>query len=79
MKRNFPTLKYKTLLKIIKRYCGEPIRQRGSHMRFESSITGLKFTFAERRGGVFESATVKQILMEDIGLTEEQAREEVEK
>lgn len=48
-------------------------------MRFGSSISGLKFTFAERKGGVFESATVKQILMEDIGLTEEQAKEEVEK
>lgn len=79
MSRNLPTLSYKKLLKIVLRHCDGPLHNNGgSHQKYQSRITGKKFTFGKRRAD-FQSALVKKILTQDIGLTMEQAREEVEK
>lgn len=77
MPKGFPTCSSKQLLKIIKKHCGEPIRKNGSHQTFHSPYTKKNFTFAPRKKD-FKSGLVRKILIQDIGLTEEQALKEVQ-
>lgn len=75
MPKGFPTCSYKKLLKIIKKYCVE-VRRTGSHVLYKSSITNKTFSYPVRSKD-FKTHTVRKILVGDIGLTEEQAREEL--
>lgn len=78
MSRNFPTLNYDELLKIVLKYRDGPINKNGgSHDKYQSRRTGNKFVFSKRKQ-FFLFSIVKKILTKDIGLTEE-ARKEVEK
>lgn len=78
MPPGFPTCSHKTLEKIIKRHCGKHLRQKGSHRVYKSPYTGTPFTFPTRSKD-FKTATVRNILVRDLGLSEEQAKEEVQK
>ena len=78
MPPGFPTCSSRTLEKIIKKYCGKHLRQNGSHRVYRSPITGNNFTFP-KRSKAFKTATVKKILVKDLGLSEEEAIKEVRK
>lgn len=77
MPKGFPTCSYQKLLKIITQHCGKPLRTKGSHQTFHSPYTKKNFTFAPRKKD-FKSGLVRKILIQDIGLTEEQALKEVQ-
>lgn len=77
MPQGFPTCSYRKLLKIITKHCGKPLRTKGSHQTFHSPHTKKNFTFAKRKKD-FESALVRKILVQDLGLTVEQALKEVQ-
>jgi predicted RNA binding protein YcfA (HicA-like mRNA interferase family) len=63
------------LARIIEKHCGQPIRQRGSHRRFQGRA--VKFTFTYHDGAEVSGNNVRRILLEDVGLDEDEAREEV--
>lgn len=75
MPERFPSLSTRKLLRIIERHA-RFVRQRGSHMTFTSNRTGKNFTFAQRSGD-FDGKLVRKILMNDLGLSPEEARNEV--
>lgn len=76
MPKGFPTCSYRKLRKIIEKYADGPLRSKGSHEIFRSRITGKNFTFP-RRDKDFKTATVRNILVKQLGLTQEQALKEV--
>lgn len=76
MPKGFPTCSYRKTESIVRKYAGDPIRSSGSHFTYRSPITGKNFTLP-RRAKDFKTATVKKILVKDLGLTEEQAISEV--
>lgn len=76
MPKGFPTCSYRKLRKIIGKYADGPLRSNGSHQVFRSRITGKNFTFAHRDKD-FKTATVRNILVKKLGLTQEQALKEV--
>ncbi|MFC2668845.1 MAG: type II toxin-antitoxin system HicA family toxin [Corynebacterium matruchotii] len=75
MSKGFPTCSHRKLLKIIEKYCVR-VRSKGSHVIYRSSITGRIFSYPVRSKD-FKTRTVRKILVGDVGLTEEQAKEEV--
>ena len=73
--KGFPTCSNRKLLKIIEKYCVR-IQSRGSHVKYESKITGKRFIYSTNKKD-FKTSLVRKILVGDIGLTEEQAKEEL--
>lgn len=74
--KNFPSLKGSQLLAILQR---EPLgyvvdKQRGSHRLMSSKARGntLKFSFHE--GATVGAGAVRKVLVDDVGLTEAEAR-----
>ena len=76
MPEGFPTCSYSKLLRIVTKYSDGPVRCKGSHATYVSRLNRKKFTIA-RRSKDFKSHLVRKILVSDIGLTLDQAREEV--
>lgn len=74
--QKFPAVGCSKLLRILKRHCGEPVRIKGSHHFFHSPYSGKRVLLAvhdkELRGPF-----VRALLVGSLGLTEEQALEEV--
>jgi predicted RNA binding protein YcfA (HicA-like mRNA interferase family) len=64
------------MYRILKRLCGEPMRQDGSHRHFVSP-GGVRFTFGYHDSAEIPGAIVRRILVQDVGLTPKQARKEV--
>lgn len=63
------------LARIVEKYCGPPIRQKGSHRRYQGRV--VRFTFAYHDGAEVSGNNVRRVLIEDVGLSETEARNEV--
>lgn len=82
----FPGAKGKTVRKIIERHCGSPVTNprgrksgKGSHLKFKNPRTGRMIIFSYRDGDDIHSGIVRKFLMQDLQLTEEEARKELKK
>jgi predicted RNA binding protein YcfA (HicA-like mRNA interferase family) len=73
----FPSLKSKALLALLKRrpLGYEVVRQKGSHRRLESPNGYPPLTFAWHDGATIPPGAVRKVLINDVGLTEEEASE----
>lgn len=71
----WPSLRGAKLARIIEKYSGAPIRQNGSHRRYRGRHK--EFTFSYHDGAEVNGNIVRRVLIEDIGLTEAEARKEV--
>ncbi|WP_372497563.1 type II toxin-antitoxin system HicA family toxin [Tomitella gaofuii] len=69
------------MTRILRRLCGEPVRQRGSHKFYERTQDGRTYQvlFSYHDGATVTGGIVRQILRNDLGLTREQARKAVKK
>ena len=63
------------LERIVRKYCGKPIRQKGSHRRFQGRKR--KFTFTYHDGAEVNANNVRRVLIEDIGLSPDETSREV--
>jgi predicted RNA binding protein YcfA (HicA-like mRNA interferase family) len=70
---SFPSLKARQLLRVLSRELGyEVVRQSGSHRRMEASgRPPISFSFHDRQ--TIRPATVKKILCDQVGLSEDEA------
>lgn len=78
--------KGKTVRKILERHCGDAITDprgrrsgKGSHAKFRNPKTGRMIIFSFRDGDDIQSGIVRNFLIKDLRLTEEEARKELEK
>jgi predicted RNA binding protein YcfA (HicA-like mRNA interferase family) len=71
----WPSKRGGDLARIIEKHCGKPLRQKGSHRRYKGRTR--RFTFAYHDGADVTGNNVRRILLEDVGLTEDEARKEV--
>ena len=69
----FRSLDFAALTRILEHFGYVAARQRGSHVRFVCD--GRRSLTIARRKDVFPPGTVKKILMQDAGLTEEELNE----
>jgi hypothetical protein len=60
---------------ILDRICGKPVHH-GKHPNYRSPITGRTFAYGYHDGREIRGAIVRRILVVDVGLTVEQARQE---
>lgn len=72
----WPSLRGRKVRAVLKRICGEPVRQKGSHTWFRSPITGDAFLYGFHDNAEIPGGIVRRILVVDVGLTTEQARRE---
>lgn len=63
------------LARIIEKYCGSPIRRSGSHRRYRGRHK--EFTFAYHDNAEVSGSNVRRVLIDDVGLTVAEARNEV--
>jgi predicted RNA binding protein YcfA (HicA-like mRNA interferase family) len=75
MPPRWPSMSGSKLRALIERYCGSPLRQSGSHRRYQ----GLReaFTYGYHDGRTVSGPMVRRILVKDVGLKEEDARKAV--
>jgi predicted RNA binding protein YcfA (HicA-like mRNA interferase family) len=73
----WPAMKGKRLDAVLRRLCGEPLRQSGSHRVFKSHKTGLNFVFSYHDSKEVTGDQVRRILVTDVGLSKDEARKEV--
>ncbi len=72
---SWPSVRASDLIRVIERHCGPPIRQRGSHRRYKGKDD--EFTFAYHDGVEITGNMVRRVLVNDVGLTPQNARREV--
>lgn len=79
MPKGFPTCPIRKILRIVEKYADGPLKDRGkgSHKVYQSRINGKKITIGINKKD-FSTSLVRKILVKDLGLTEEQARKEVQ-
>lgn len=75
-KVNWPALQGRKLEAIVRRHCGDHIRQSGSHRTYVG-LNGKPFTFAFSAGDTVDRGLVRKVLVADVGLTVDQAKKEV--
>jgi predicted RNA binding protein YcfA (HicA-like mRNA interferase family) len=75
MVERFPSMRGAALDRIVRKLCGDPIRQKGSHRTFQGR--NGQFTFAYHDGAEVSGSIVRRVLIVDIGLSPEEARNEV--
>jgi predicted RNA binding protein YcfA (HicA-like mRNA interferase family) len=73
----FPALKASELEKIVRRVCGAPVRQAGSHKQYASPNGSGTFTFAWHGSATVSPHMVRQVLTRDLGLTKDEAKAKV--
>ena len=79
MGQRFPTKTGKKMERIIRKHCAL-IRQKGSHRTFvRADGTGTPFTFSYYDNAILPGGKVRRTLINDVGLTIEQAEREVGK
>lgn len=77
MGARFPTKTGKELDRIIRKYCTLD-RQKGSHRTYiRDDRTGSPFTFSDHDQAILPGGKVRRTLVNDVGLTLEQAEREV--
>lgn len=74
MGEQWPSLRGRELDRILRRICGEPIHQKGSHRTFRNVRGTATFTFSYHDRDDIRGYVVRRILVSDAGLTSEQAR-----
>lgn len=74
MGEQWPSMRAKSLRNILVTLCGKPEAQRGSHAKFRSRDGERRFTFAYHDNKEVTGGVVRSILVDDVGLTLEQAR-----
>lgn len=72
---SWPSVRASDLVRIIERHCGQPTRQNGSHRRYKGKHK--YFTFAYHNGDEINGNIVRRVLVNDVGLTAQEARGEV--
>lgn len=63
------------LARIVEKHCGAYIRRSGSHRRYKGRHKEFTFSYHDR--AEVSGNNVRRVLIEDIGLTDDEAREEV--
>ena len=63
------------LERIVKKQCGPPIRRNGSHRRYQGIPSSSPSPYHD--GDDVTGNKVRRVLIEDVGLAEDEAREEV--
>ncbi|MDC8974653.1 type II toxin-antitoxin system HicA family toxin [Mycobacterium marinum] len=77
MGARFPTKTGKEMDRIIRKFC-TLTHQKGSHRTFERDDgTGTPFTFSYHDGAIVPGGKVRRTLLNDVGLSIEQAEREV--
>lgn len=76
MGRRFPAVKVRALLRILERHCGPPTRTKGSHHMFTSPHNGRRVLLAVHPGEM-PGTHVRDLLMTQLGLSEDDAWREV--
>ncbi|WP_370878729.1 type II toxin-antitoxin system HicA family toxin [Rhodococcoides fascians] len=71
----FPSVKIAILLKVLERHCGPPVRTTGSHHFFKRP-DGKRVMIAVHAKEMW-GTHVRALLVTDLGLSEEEALEEV--
>lgn len=77
MGERWPSKSGRQLAAIIERVCGEPEARKGSHRKYRSPRTGRLFVFAYHDRDSVHGNQVRRILTTDVGLTLDEAREEL--
>lgn len=62
---------------VLRRLCGEPLRQSGSHRISKSRRTGANFVYSYHDSKEVTGDQVRRILMTDVGLSKDEARKEI--
>lgn len=76
MGEQWPSLRGRQMRAILRRLCGEPIRQDGSHCVFVSPKTGEQFLYGYHDNREIRGHMVRRILLVDVGLSVHEARRE---
>jgi predicted RNA binding protein YcfA (HicA-like mRNA interferase family) len=63
------------LARIVEKHCGSPLRRSGSHRRYRGQ--NKEFTFAYHDSAEVNGNIVRRVLIDDVGLTVAEARDEV--
>lgn len=71
----WPPMRADRLAALLERLCGRPVRQKGSHRQFAKPDGTGTFTFAFSGQKTIPGGQVRRILIENAGLSSEQARE----
>ena len=75
MGEQFPSLRGRTMRRILTRLCGEPVSG-GNHLKFRSPATGRLFVYGYHDSRDIRGDMVRRILVTQVGLTPDQARKE---
>ncbi len=75
MGERWPSVQASRLAAVLEKVCGPPLRQRGSHRQFARPDGGGTFTFAFHDRETIPGGKVRRILVVDVGLSIERARE----
>ena len=73
----FPNRTGKEMKRILRRLCGPPVRENGSHQLYRLSATGGQTMFSYHDSATVNGGIVRQILVRDLHLTQEEARKEL--
>jgi predicted RNA binding protein YcfA (HicA-like mRNA interferase family) len=71
----WPSLRGAALARIIEKHCGAPQRRSGSHRRYKGKHRDFTFAFHDR--AEVTGKIVRRVLIEDVGLSPDEARNEV--
>jgi hypothetical protein len=63
------------LARIVEKHCGSSLRRDGSHRRYQGRHKQFTFTYHDR--AEVSGSNVRRVLIEDVGLTVTEARNEV--
>ena len=75
MGERWPSKSGRQLAALIERFCGEPEHRKGSHRKYRSPRTGMLFVFAYHDRESIHGSQVRRILLTDLGLSIDEARE----
>lgn len=74
-----PSMQAKRLRALLTKLCGPPLRQKGSHARYAPLRGDVEFTFSKHDNEEVSSGLVRTILVDDAGLTPEEAARAIRK
>ncbi len=75
MGERWPSMRAARLAALLEKLCGQPVRQKGSHRQFARPDGVGTFTFVFHDRETIPGGQVRRILVVDVGLSIERARE----
>ncbi len=75
MGERWPSMQASRVAAVLEKVCGRPLRQGGSHRQFARPDGGGTFTVAFHDRETIPGGKVRRILLVDVGLSIEHARE----